>query len=172
MEFFLMSIFYKNFSINQLKMEIMSMNKGNEPNWLPSAIDKMLKTDWLGGTTNINNIGTRVPAVNILETADNFLIEVAVPGKAKKDLIIALENDMLIISSEEKEEKEENKTTHDNEMFTRTEFNFNNFKRAFGLHESVDREKISASYINGILGIMLPKLEEAKEQPKRIIKIS
>lgn len=150
-------------------MEIMSMNKRNEPNWLPSAIDKMLKTDWLGGTTNINNIGTRVPAVNILETEDNFLIEVAVPGKAKKDLIIELENDMLSISSEE---KEENKTTHENEKFTRTEFNFNNFRRAFGLHESVDRERISATYINGILEIILPKLEEAEDNPKRFIKIS
>lgn len=150
-------------------MEIMSMNKRNEPNWLPSSIDKMLKTDWLGGTTNINNIGTRVPAVNILETEDNFLIEVAVPGKAKKDLIIELENDMLSISSEE---KEENKTTHENEKFTRTEFNFNNFRRAFGLHESVDRERISATYINGILEIILPKLEEAEDNPKRFIKIS
>ena len=162
-------IFYKSLIINQLKTEIMSMNKRNEPNWLPSAIDKMLKTDWLGGTTDINNIGTRVPAVNILETKDNFLIEVAVPGKAKKDLIIELENDMLSISSED---KEENKTTHENERFTRTEFNFSNFKRAFGLHESVDREKISASYINGILEIIHPKLEEAENNPKRFIKIS
>jgi len=70
--FFLTFNFYKNLIINQLRMEIMSINKGNEPNWLPFAIDKMLKTDWLGGTTNINNIGTRVPEVNILETEDNF----------------------------------------------------------------------------------------------------
>lgn len=147
----------------------MSMHKENPSNWLPSAIDKMLKTDWLGGTTNINNIGTRVPAVNILETKDKFLIEVAVPGKAKKELIIALENDMISISSEE---KEENITTHENGRFTRTEFNFSNFKRVFGLHESVDREKISASYNNGILEIILPKLDEAKDPPKRFIKIS
>lgn len=147
----------------------MSLHKENPSNWLPSAIDKMLKTDWLGGTTNINNIGTRVPAVNILETKDNFLIEVAVPGKAKKELIIALENDMISISSEE---KEENITPHENGRFTRTEFNFSNFKRVFGLHESVDREKISASYNNGILKIILPKLDEAKDPPKRFIKIS
>ena len=70
---------------------------------------------------------------------------------------------MLSISSEE---KEENKTTHENEKFTRTEFNFNNFRRAFGLHESVDRERISATYINGILEIILPKLEEAEDNPK------
>jgi len=145
------------------------MNKRNEPNWLPSAIDKMLKTDWLGGTTNINNIGTRVPAVNILETEDNFLIEVAVPGKSKKDLNIELEDDMLSLSSEE---KEQHKTTHENERFTRTEFNFSNFRRTFGLHESVNREKISASYINGILEIILPKLEEAEDNLKLFIKIS
>jgi HSP20 family protein len=150
-------------------MEIMSMNNRNEANWLPIVLDDMLKTDWLGGTTNINNIGTRVPAVNILETEDIFLIEVAVPGKAKKDLIIELENDMLSISSEE---KEENKTTFENGRYNRTEFNFSHFKRVFGIHESVDREKISASYNNGILEIILPKLEEAKDHPKRFIKIS
>lgn len=147
----------------------MSMKKGNDSNWLPSAIDEMLKTDWLGGTTNINNIGTRVPAVNIMETKDNFLIEVAVPGKAKKDLIIALENDLISISSEE---KEENKITYKNGRYDRTEFNFSNFKRVFGIDDSVDREKISASYINGILEIILPKFEEAKDHPKRFIKIS
>jgi len=97
------------------------------------------------------------------------LIEVVVPGKAKKDLIIELENDMLSISSEE---KEENNTAHENERFPRTEFNFSNFKRVFGLPESVYREKISASYNNGVLEIILPKLEEAKDLPKRFIKIS
>lgn len=147
----------------------MSLNKGNEPNWLPSAIDKMLKTDWLGGTTNINNIGTRVPAVNILETEDNFLIEVAVPGKAKKDLIVALENDMLSISAEE---KVEDKNADVSGRFTRMEFSYNNFKRAFSLPETVDREKISASYNNGILEINLPKLDTAKLKAKRMIKIS
>ncbi len=147
----------------------MSMNKGNDSTWLPTAIDKMLKTDWLGGTTNINNIGTRVPEVNILETKENFLIEVAIPGKAKKDLIIALEDDVISISSEG---KEENKITTEIGRFTRTEFDFSNFKRIFGLHESIDREKIWASYKNGILKIILPKLEEAKDLPKRFIKIS
>jgi len=129
----------------------------------------MLKTDWLGGTTDINNIGTRVPAVNIMEIADNFIFEVAAPGKNKKNFIIELDNDVLSISSEE---KEEHKTADQNGRFTRKEFNYNNFKRLFGLPESVDREKISASYINGILEIILPKLEEAEDNPKRFIKIS
>lgn len=147
----------------------MSLLNRNEANWLPSVIDDMLKTDWLGGTTNVSNIGISVPAVNIMETADNFNFEVAAPGKNKKDFIIELDNDILSISTEE---KEEHKTADESGKFTRKEFSYNNFKRVFGLPESVNREKISASYNNGILEVILPKLEEAKDHPKRFIKIS
>jgi len=147
----------------------MSMNNRNEANWLPIVLDDMLKTDWLGGTTNVSNIGISVPAVNIMETADNFIFEVAAPGKNKKDFIIELDNDVLSVSSEE---KDEHKTADESGRYNRTEFNFSHFKRVFGIHESVDREKISASYNNGILEIILPKLEEAKDHPKRFIKIS
>ena len=59
----------------------MSLIKRNE-NWLPSVFDDMFKTDWLGGTTNVNNIGTRIPAVNIHESHENFIVEVAAPGKS------------------------------------------------------------------------------------------
>lgn len=147
----------------------MSLNKRNEANWLPIVLGDMLKTDWLGGTTNVSNIGISVPAVNIMETADNFIFEVAAPGKNKKDFIIELDNDVLSISSEE---KEEHKTVDESGRFARKEFSYNNFKRVFGLPESVDREKISASYNNGILEINLPKLETAKVTAKRIIRIS
>ncbi|MCJ7757782.1 MAG: Hsp20/alpha crystallin family protein [Gillisia sp.] len=147
----------------------MSMNKRNEANWLPIVLDDMLKTDWLGGTTNVSNIGISVPAVNIIETADNFIFEVAAPGKNKKDFIIELDNDVLSISSEE---KEEHKTADESGRFARKEFSYNTFKRVFGLPESVDREKISASYKHGVLEINLPKLETAKFKAKRIIKIS
>jgi len=164
-----MPIFCKNLIINPLKMEIMSMNNRNEANWLPIVLDDMLKTDWLGGTTNVSNIGVSVPAVNIMETVDNFIFELAAPGKNKKDFIIELDNDVLSVSSEE---KEEHKTADESGRFTRKEFSYKNFKRVFGLSESVNREKISASYNNGILEIILPKLEEAKDHPKRIIKIS
>lgn len=146
----------------------MSLNKRNEANWLPIVMGDMLGTDWLGGTTKVSNIGISVPAVNIMETADNFIFELAAPGKNKKDFIIELDNDVLSISSEE---KEEHKTADESGRFTRMEFSYNNFKRAFGLPETVEREKISAIYKNGILEINLPKLETAKVKAKRIIKI-
>lgn len=147
----------------------MSLIKRNEANWLPSVFDDMFKADWLGGTTNVNSIGTSIPAVNIQESDDNFMVEVAAPGKTRNDFNIELENDILTISSEE---KKENETTEKNGRYTRKEFSYSNFKRAFSLPETVDNEKIAASYENGVLVINLPKKEEAKVQAKRMIEIS
>ena len=147
----------------------MNLVKRNPDNWLPSVFDDMFKTDWLGGTTNVNSIGTSIPAVNIQETDDNFMVAVAVPGKTKEDFNIELDNDVLTISSEE---KQENEVSENNGKYTRKEFSYSRFKRAFSLPESVDGEKISAAYNNGVLEINLPKKEEAKVQPKRMIEIS
>jgi len=147
----------------------MSLIKRNEANLLPSVFDDMFKTDWLGGTTNVNSVGTSIPAVNIQETEDNFSVEVAAPGKTKEDFNIELDNDVLTISSEE---KKENETSEKNGRYTRKEFSYSTFKRAFSLPDSVDSEKISASYKDGVLVIELPKREEAKVQAKRMIEIS
>ncbi|MGO3154830.1 Hsp20/alpha crystallin family protein [Mesonia sp.] len=145
----------------------MSLVKRTE-NWLPSTFDDMFKTDWLGGTSHVNNIGVSVPAVNIKESEYNFLVEVAAPGKAKEDFNIELDHEVLTISSEDKKEnKEEGKG-----KFTRREFSYRTFKRAFSLPESVDHAKINASYEQGVLLIELPKKEEAKIQAKRSIEIS
>ncbi len=147
----------------------MSLIKRSEANWLPSVFDDMFKTDWLGGTTNVNSIGTSIPAVNIQETEDMFKVEVAAPGKTREDFNIELDNDVLTISAEE---KKENETSEKNGRFTRKEFSYSNFKRSFSLPDTVNSEEISASYENGVLMINLPKKEEAKVQPKRMIEIS
>ena len=146
----------------------MSLIKRNEANWLPSVFDDMFKTDWLGGTTNVNSIGTSIPAVNIHESEENFKVEVAAPGKTREAFTIELDNDVLTISSEE---KKENEAVESNGKFTRKEFSYRNFRRAFSLPETVNSEEISASYNNGVLEILLPKKEEAKQQPKRMIEI-
>ena len=147
----------------------MSLIKRNETGWLPSVFDDMFRTDWLGGTTNVNSIGTSIPAVNIQETEDSFNVEVAAPGMSKEDFNIELDNDVLTISSEDRKEKE---TTDNEGRYTRKEFSYSTFKRAFSLPDSVDSSKISASYNNGVLEIALPKKEEAKVQAKRMIDIS
>jgi HSP20 family protein len=108
-----------------------------------------------------------VPGVNIVETADNFSIEMAAPGLKKEDFKIHLNNDVLTISSEKK--SEENETTA---KFTRKEYSYSSFVRSFNLPEMVDSEKIEAGYIDGIMKVVLPKKEEAKPKTPREVKIA
>jgi HSP20 family protein len=99
-----------------------------------------------------------VPAVNITDEKDNFLVSLAAPGLQKEDFHIDLDGNMLTISCE-KEEKKEVK----NEKMTRNEYNFSSFTRTFTLPEDIMMEKIEAKYTDGILNIVLPKKEEAKK---------
>ena len=147
----------------------MNLVKRNTDNWLPSIFDDMFKTDWMdNGNSGMNRIGTSVPAVNIAENDDAFTLEVAAPGKTKKDFNLELDNGVLTISSEEKKENEEK---DNNGRFTRREFSYSSFKRAFSLPDTVEAEKISAQYKEGVLVITLPKREDAKVQAKRLIDI-
>ena len=147
----------------------MSIVKRNETAWSPSILDDMLRTDWFGGRANSSTVGTSIPAVNIRENEDGFHVEVAAPGMSKEDFNIELDNDVLNISTETKNETEQ---SNENEKYTRKEFSYRSFKRAFSLPDSIDSNKIAASYENGVLEIKLPKKEEAKIQAKRMIEIS
>lgn len=147
----------------------MSLIKRNEVNWKPLKFENFLTPDWSGGSTTENKIGFNVPAVNISESGESFFIEVAAPGKNRNDFNIVVDNDVLTVESQAKKADENKEET---QFFTRKEFNYNNFKRVFSLAETVDNEKITASYENGILIINLPKKEEAKIPAKRMIKVS
>jgi len=111
--------------------------------------------------------GTTVPAVNISDNENDFTVEMAAPGMKKSDFNINLDHNVLTISSEQKEEKEQ-KDKH----FTKKEFSYRSFERSFTLPEAVDQEKISAKYIDGVLKVVLPKKEEAKVKPSKLIKVS
>ncbi|WP_029035021.1 Hsp20/alpha crystallin family protein [Salinimicrobium terrae] len=146
----------------------MNLVKRNADNWLPSIFDDMFKTDWDNGNAGMNRIGTSVPAVNIAESDEAFKLELAAPGMTKKDFNLELDNGVLTISAEE---KKENEKKDNGGRFTRREFSYSSFKRAFSLPETVDADKISAQYKEGVLVINLPKREDAKVQAKRMIDI-
>ncbi|WP_103070714.1 Hsp20/alpha crystallin family protein [Aquimarina sediminis] len=135
---------------------------------LPFLLDDFFSTDWLGGTTNVSKIGFNTPAVNVKETDNDYTVELASPGLVKEDFNIELDNDTLTISASS---KSENDTKEDNGKYTRKEFSYSTFKRSFSLPDTVDSTRIEASYENGILLISIPKKEEAKVQPKRLIDI-
>ncbi len=142
--------------------------KRNE-NYLPSFFDRFLNNelmDW--GHSNYSSTNTSLPAVNVKETEDDFIIELAAPGMGKNDFKINFKNNVLTISSEKKNENEEK-----SDNYTRKEFSYQSFQRSFTVSDNaVLGDKISAKYNNGILNVTLPKREEVKPQPEREIKIS
>ena len=106
------------------------------------------------------------PALNIKETEDDFLIELAAPGFTKKDFKITIEDGYLNISGEKSKEEEGKE-----ENFTRKEFSYESFQRSLQLPSSVKEEEIKAHYEDGILSFNLAKKEEAKKQKPKVIEI-
>ena len=107
-----------------------------------------------------------VPAVNITEQKDNYLVSLAAPGLKKEDFRIDVDGNMLTISSEREESKEEK-----DKKFTRKEYNYSSFSRSFSLPEEINKEKIEATYENGVLKISLPRKEEAKKNSAKHIAV-
>lgn len=123
--------------------------------------------DW--NRSNFSSTDSTLPAVNVKENNNEFLIEVAAPGMNKEDFQIHYDNGRLSISSELKKRHEEK----EGEKVTRREFSYQSFQRSFTVAENaVAAEKIVANYKSGILHIILPKREELKPKPAREIKIS
>jgi HSP20 family protein len=116
---------------------------------------------------SVSNRTTTLPAVNIKEDEKSFVLDLAVPGIDKKDLKIEIQEDMLTVSSESKTENEESQ-----DGFKRKEFSYSSFCRSFYIPENVNREKIQASYKDGILSVELPKQDEEKTKLSKQIKIS
>lgn len=108
----------------------------------------------------------RRPAVNINETANSFLVEVAAPGFEKSDFKVEVDDKRLIITGKSESSKMEGM------HYTKREFSYSSFERVFTLPETIKDSKISAEYVNGILKLTLPKMEEAVIQPAREVKIS
>ena len=136
--------------------------------FLPSAMLDRFWDDELMNRANSNysSTNTSLPAVNIKESDDDFMIEVATPGMKKEDFSINYDNGRLTISSEKEEENVD-------ENYNRREFSYQSFCRSFKVVDNViDNQKIKAKYEDGILYINLPKREEIKPKPAKQIVIS
>ena len=145
---------------------VISKRNINYPTW-SSWIDDLFgvdETPWF--RANMNS-GISTPKVNIRENNDSYIVEMAVPGMKKSDFEISIDNKMLFISAEFETKNEEN-----SEDYSVREFGYSSFKRTFTLPETIDEAKINASYTDGILNVIIPKRDEAKQKPPRTIKIS
>ena len=111
-----------------------------------------------------STFGTFTPAVDVYEDEQNLVLKLEVPGMNEEDLKVSLENSTLTVSGERKFEKEEKE-----ENFHRIERRYGTFTRTFRLPNTVDAEKVEASYDKGLLKITLAKRAEAKPKAIKVV---
>ena len=129
---------------------------------LRDEIDRLFEAP-LSGLTELSQpfSGGWVPAIDLYEDRDNYVVKMELPGMKKEEIDISLHNGVLSITGERKdEEKHEDAETYRSERF------FGRFQRSVTLPAVVEGDKVNASYKDGILTVTLPKAEEAK--PKQI----
>lgn len=139
------------------------VRRNNDFDWLNNWFDdNFFNTPVMAQTT------TTAPAVNVKEDNKQYVMEVAVPGLKKEQVNMSIDKDgYLTLSIENKnEQKNENKKEH----YLRREFSYTSYRQSYALPDNVDADKIEANVADGVLKVVLPKVEkkEEKEDVKHI----
>ena len=102
-----------------------------------------------------------MPAMDLVETDDSYVLRADLPGLSEGDISIEVENNVLTVSGERKSEHESK-----GEGYHRVERAFGAFSRSLTLPQGVDPAAVTASFDRGVLEVSIPKPEERK--PRRI----
>jgi Molecular chaperone (small heat shock protein) len=132
-------------------------------NFFPSLFNHYFDDDFFG-----NLFGRDLPATNVVENKKEFKLELSVPGFDKEDFKIEVEKNVLRISAHKEMNKEEK---NEDEKVIRQEFTSSSFSRSFVLPENIDTENIAANQKDGVLSLILPKMEKAPEDKVKKIDI-
>src|SRR6188472_97930 len=143
-------------------MTIVRWEPLRELNSLQSEMNRLFNTvfDTPSGTSG-NVLRRWMPAMDLVESGDHFVLRADLPGMSEDDVNIEFEDGTLTVSGERKAEHEES-----NEGFHRVERSFSSFSRSLTLPQGIDPEAVTASFDNGVLEIRIPKPEQRK--PRKI----
>jgi HSP20 family protein len=144
-------------------MALVRWEPARELSSLQSEMNRLFNTFFDTPTAGGNGGGARrwVPAMDLVETGEHFVLRADLPGLTEADVSIELEDNVLTVAGERKAEHEAKK-----EGYYRMERSFGQFRRSLTLPEGVDAEKIAATFDKGVLEVRIPKPEERK--PHRV----
>jgi HSP20 family protein len=135
--------------LNDLRREVNNLFSANFGDWLSNdTVPSLAAGRWM-------------PAVDIREESERFILTADVPGVDPKDIEITMENGILTIKGERQQEQ-----VNEGDNYRRVERQYGSFYRRFSLPDTADADRITASSKNGVLEVVIPKSEEVK--PKRI----
>ena len=129
---------------------------------LQSEMNRLFNTFFDTPTPGNGGTGRRwIPAMDLVESDDHFVLKADLPGLAEDDVAIEVEDNVLTVSGERKAEHEDKR-----EGYVRVERSYGSFRRSLTLPEGVDPEAVEASFDKGVLEVRIPKPEERK--PHRV----
>lgn len=126
-------------------------------------LNRFLSND-AGFATPLEGVGAWLPPVDVIEEGERLVFRAELPGVDRNDIDIKAENGTLVLRGEKKQEKD---VTEDSAH--RVERFYGSFSRSFILPTAVDAEKISATYRDGVLEVVVPKAEEAKPRKIKVL---
>jgi HSP20 family protein len=121
---------------------------------------------------NWNDTTYSTPRMNIMETKDNYKLELCIPGLTKEDVKLSIDAEGNLVVEMVKENKSEKKENKEEMRYLRHEFSVEHFRQTVMLPEDIHKEQISAKVENGILDIIIPKVTvEEKKQTMQTIEV-
>jgi HSP20 family protein len=141
-------------------MALVRWDPSRELDTLQTDINRVFDT-FFGGATANGAARQWVPAMDLVETDDHFVLRADLPGLTEDDVKIEFEDGTLTVSGERKAEHQAK-----NEGYYRVERAFGGFSRSLTLPKGIDAEAVTASFDRGVLEVRIPKPEERK--PRRI----
>ena len=156
-----------------MKTSIIKRNNGNTAlpsgtasNWVDQLFQSNLNRFFNDDFWGFSGVDQQVNVpVNLRETGQSYEMSLIAPGLRKEDFKLNVTDDLLTVSYEQKQEHNEESAQ---EGWLRKEYKMQSFSRSFNLDDSVDVNKITASYDNGVLHLSLPKKENARRITKTI----
>lgn len=132
--------------------------------WLPELFNDLMNVG-LG----VTKTASTAPAINVKETDEAYIVEVAAPGLRKEDFFVNINDEGNLVMK--MEQNEQDKQEAEKARYLRREFSYTKYEQTLVLPDDVAKEKIAAKVADGILTVTLPKVEEAKVKVARSIEI-
>ncbi len=147
-------------------MALVSWDPVREIDTLQGEMNRLFSTFFDTPTARGGNGGAAtarrwIPAMDLVEAGEHFVLKADLPGLAESDVNIEVENNVLTVSGERKAELEEK-----HEGYYRLERAFGAFARSLTLPDGIDADAVTASFDNGVLEVRIPKPAETK--PRRV----
>jgi len=128
---------------------------------LQNDMNRLFNTFFDTPTAGNGTVRRWIPAMDLVEAEDHFVLKADLPGLSEEDVHIDVEGDVLTVSGERKAEHEDKR-----EGYVRVERSYGSFRRSLTLPEGVDADAVSASFDRGVLEVRIPKPEQRK--PRRV----